>query len=302
MKSAILSAALLLLPALASAQVSSNEEFTCHGDSTKQSIVMTLLKGVSAEYGADTMDDLLIRMNPVFDLILVKGRNSETGELTCSARMTVSMEQINLKTVRENLAQATVNQALLAAAGQPVEQDVFLSPSGFGDGTAYWDDVVYSIQPTSDGVDHVISIQNGEGYRGWFKLVVKHGGLDITDEEIEITKSKNERWEKAYEETKQPAQPSQIDATPAAPITPSFDCAKASSTNEKLICSDAELSTLDTEVAAIYKEAKAKTADPASFKKSSVDAWKWREANCHDKACLLEWYTKRKASLSSPAP
>ena len=81
----------------------------------------------------------------------------------------------------------------------------------------------------------------------------------------------------------------------ALPIAPSFDCTKAHSATEKLICSDSELAIEDNELFDLYKQAKAKSNDPVAFKAESVDAWKARERYCHDKICLLEWYGNRKA-------
>lgn len=37
-------------------------------------------------------------------------------------------------------------------------------------------------------------------------------------------------------------------------IKPSFDCLKAKNEAEKLVCSDAELATLDNEMTALYKK------------------------------------------------
>ena len=78
-------------------------------------------------------------------------------------------------------------------------------------------------------------------------------------------------------------------------VEPSFDCSKANSPSEKLICSDNELATEDNELFKLYKKAKAKSNDPVAFKAESVDAWKAREGYCKDKDCLLEWYSRRKA-------
>jgi uncharacterized protein YecT (DUF1311 family) len=77
----------------------------------------------------------------------------------------------------------------------------------------------------------------------------------------------------------------------------SFDCMKAKSQSEILICNDPELSKLDIELAEIYRQAKTKARDAQTFKEQTVDAWKWREANCHDKGCLLNWYAERKTAL-----
>ena len=74
----------------------------------------------------------------------------------------------------------------------------------------------------------------------------------------------------------------------------SFDCTKAHSPTEKLICSDSELAMEDNELFDLYKQAKSKSNDPVAFKAESVDAWKARESYCHDKDCLLSWYSRRK--------
>jgi uncharacterized protein YecT (DUF1311 family) len=89
----------------------------------------------------------------------------------------------------------------------------------------------------------------------------------------------------------------------------SFDCNKARSVSEKLICSTPYLSALDEELFPIYKSAKRTITDwpetfeggfsPSQwFKSSGRDAWRWREANCYDVACLEVWFTERRALLS----
>jgi len=78
----------------------------------------------------------------------------------------------------------------------------------------------------------------------------------------------------------------------------SFDCNKASSKSEKLICSDQELSQLDSELGKLYAQAKASATDADAFKSENIKRWKEREANCSDKQCLLNWYAARKVELS----
>lgn len=80
--------------------------------------------------------------------------------------------------------------------------------------------------------------------------------------------------------------------------TPSFDCAKASTRSERLICGDSQLSVLDGEYALLYKQARQVAVDPAEFKTNGLEALKWREANCKDKACLVEWFAERKRALT----
>jgi uncharacterized protein len=78
----------------------------------------------------------------------------------------------------------------------------------------------------------------------------------------------------------------------------SFDCNKASSKSEKLICSDQQLSQLDSELGKLYAQAKASATDADAFKNENIKRWKEREANCSDKQCLLNWYAARKVELS----
>lgn len=79
---------------------------------------------------------------------------------------------------------------------------------------------------------------------------------------------------------------------------PSFDCARANSVTEHLICEDAELSAQDLRLFELYKHAKAMTPQLANFKQETKAAYLWREANCTDKACLLDWYAARKVVYS----
>ncbi len=77
----------------------------------------------------------------------------------------------------------------------------------------------------------------------------------------------------------------------------SFDCAKAVSLTEMTICNDSVLSKLDDELSEIYKRAKVKAADQTAFQQQTKAAWKWREANCRSRDCLVNWYTQRKMTL-----
>jgi hypothetical protein len=92
------------------------------------------------------------------------------------------------------------------------------------------------------------------------------------------------RFEPTPQDSYQPLAPKGV---LVLPIAPSFDCAKARS--------DSELAVEDNELFDLYKQAKAKSNDPVAFKAESVNSWKEREDYCHDKECLLNWYSHRKA-------
>ena len=51
-------------------------------------------------------------------------------------------------------------------------------------------------------------------------------------------------------------------------ISPSFDCSKASSTSERLICSNSELAAADNQLMQVYKESLIRSADKDALKKS----------------------------------
>lgn len=86
-------------------------------------------------------------------------------------------------------------------------------------------------------------------------------------------------------------------AAGSAHARPSFDCAKARSTPERLICSDDELAREDSELARIYARAKREAADPAAFQRVSDREWRRREAECRTRECLLDWYAQRRRQL-----
>ncbi|VWB24508.1 lysozyme inhibitor LprI family protein [Burkholderia lata] len=93
----------------------------------------------------------------------------------------------------------------------------------------------------------------------------------------------------------------QREAAPPAqtPIVASFDCAKAASKVEKLICSSTEAATADKQLAAVYRATVAKSSDPAALKQQQRDWLKERNA-CDDAACLVRVTDARIQALSAP--
>ena len=89
------------------------------------------------------------------------------------------------------------------------------------------------------------------------------------------------------------------DASTAAEVVhPSFDCAKASSSQEKLICSDADLAKLDAQLADAYSNARKAASDRAALL-ASQRAWIKQSFNaCNDKTCLTSAYQSRIAELT----
>lgn len=86
----------------------------------------------------------------------------------------------------------------------------------------------------------------------------------------------------------------------AAPVwSASFDCSRGGSPNEQLICSDPELSALDDKLGKTFKQARKKAASRHAFSVASDKQWRWREQNCHDRTCLVDWYHRRQTELEA---
>ena len=90
----------------------------------------------------------------------------------------------------------------------------------------------------------------------------------------------------------------------SSPVTfaAGFDCAKAGSVVEKLVCSDNELSKADEALPAIYSRALAGSAKPAEFRKEEIDWIRTKRDSCLNRECLADAYKKRIEVLSDPLP
>jgi uncharacterized protein YecT (DUF1311 family) len=99
-----------------------------------------------------------------------------------------------------------------------------------------------------------------------------------------------------------PAQLASIAATPADAMrttesSPSFDCTKASTSVENMICADPKLAAADRDTAAAYKAKLAASADKSGLRQQQA-AWRRtvRDA-CTDTACLESAYKQRLVEL-----
>ncbi|CAE6858744.1 hypothetical protein R75461_07867 [Paraburkholderia nemoris] len=101
-----------------------------------------------------------------------------------------------------------------------------------------------------------------------------------------------------------PVVQSQLSSGASAPepsYQTSFDCAKARSDAEHLICADAELAADDRELADLYTRAATVAADPGGFREHARNEWNYRERACHDRDCLVRWYADEKVNLEQIA-
>lgn len=95
----------------------------------------------------------------------------------------------------------------------------------------------------------------------------------------------------------EPAAPVSL-STNSAQFTPSFDCEKSKNGQDRLICSNRELSKLDVQLSALYSKAMAKTTDKAALKKDQLNWYKNTRNTCSDAACLSAAYGSRIIEIS----
>lgn len=82
-------------------------------------------------------------------------------------------------------------------------------------------------------------------------------------------------------------------------VKPSFECAKASTQSEQLICSDTELRRLDSSLSAAYALARSRAGDKGALKNAQNQ---WRTSTrdgCADVSCMRQAYEERIEHLRS---
>lgn len=79
----------------------------------------------------------------------------------------------------------------------------------------------------------------------------------------------------------------------------SFDCTKAVTISEKMICANKELSISDEKMAQIYNKALGVSPDPQNLKKQQKSWIKLIRDVCLDISCMLKAYEKRMSELDS---
>ncbi|MFM0208872.1 lysozyme inhibitor LprI family protein [Paraburkholderia sediminicola] len=90
-----------------------------------------------------------------------------------------------------------------------------------------------------------------------------------------------------------------VQPAPSAAIVASFDCGRASSQIETLICSSPETADADRRLAAAYSAARSKSSDPSALKADQRN-WLTTERNaCTDAACLTKIMEARIQKLSA---
>lgn len=140
------------------------------------------------------------------------------------------------------------------------------------------------------GIGAAISSNLGSGVKAPEATPLANGPVPAAQDEVEDQASvKADEYREA-----EPMEP----ASSADAPNPSFDCSKASSSVEQMICADTELARLDSATADAFKAARAGSADPGSM---SADQGHWRREvrdACEDSSCVGDAYRARLAELN----
>jgi len=89
--------------------------------------------------------------------------------------------------------------------------------------------------------------------------------------------------------------------TQQAVFNPSFDCAKASTDAERLICSNQELAALDVEMMSAYKRLADGNSDKNALRKEQNDWMKNQRNTCSTSDCMAKAYRSRIEDMESVA-
>lgn len=79
----------------------------------------------------------------------------------------------------------------------------------------------------------------------------------------------------------------------SAGLAASFDCTKAQTQVEKMICQDTALGTLDEAMVNAYRDAKRRVADPNALVRNQREWLQTTRNKCITTSCLLEVYQQR---------
>lgn len=88
-----------------------------------------------------------------------------------------------------------------------------------------------------------------------------------------------------------------IAATPAVEQSEDLAALGCVPRGESIACSDPELSQLGADLDRLSAQAASVTSDPEGFRLRAERAAASRDAACHDKACLVHWFARRRGEL-----
>lgn len=156
-------------------------------------------------------------------------------------------------------------------------------------GGAYELPITYESQIDDKG-QHIVAVG---GLRTGDLVILKAGIVEA------IMKSRTTKSEATPQpQQPQPTQPSQPQPSAAVTWSPSFDCTKATTGSERLICSNKELSEADVQLVQAYRAALENTAEKDVLKRQQRDWLKNERDACSTVECMMKAYKDRMEKLS----
>lgn len=128
------------------------------------------------------------------------------------------------------------------------------------------------------------------------KEEVRSRWVKIANDNCALMEDSQSKFKASQDSLAKKTAPAKVEDT--SPFSPSFDCQKASSGPERLICSDRELSKLDVELSQSYMKARDKAEDKKTLRSQQLAWMKSRRNACSDKACMAQAYKDRIAQLN----
>lgn len=223
------------------------------------------------------------------DVITTKKDPNSTKKF-CEAQLTLTIPSAVLddaNALRKEVEMATIQNAA-EDAGFRVDLGKFKSK------------ISYSVQPTDSGDKIYTEVEGVDKFTDLMSATVKFAALKAL-RVSNLGTSTQKAQEKIQQESAQVGGAPSLAA--AGHVQPSFDCTKASTLIESLICSDSQLAELDLELSSSYKSVIALYAGngiDSSTLKDEQKKWLREQRNvCSDRTCLKNAYTARLEELSA---
>jgi uncharacterized protein YecT (DUF1311 family) len=96
--------------------------------------------------------------------------------------------------------------------------------------------------------------------------------------------------------------PGMLTSASSGTFAPSFDCKKASTGSERLICSNQQLASLDVQLMQAYRRARRSASNKDSLRAAQIDWIKNQRDACSTAECMIGAYKTRIQSLEAITP
>ena len=261
--------------------------------SVAESVGSKIWDKTSANAVADSVNRE-IKLN--FTTIRTSGHDEKVDKYSCQAVLEAIFPQKIAQAFEVPVIKAALSQDGVQVSGNTAKVDV-----------------VYTSQLTDDGKHQLVEMS---GHKAMVEAAVTLTTLARTKEETQTADLQTSPPARA-DSAKGPepvaaaptgptSAPSPVPAPPAplggqtdtVAAGPSFDCAKASTPQERLICSTPALAQADLRLAQIYKAALSTAPDKDALRKEQ-NQWRTTERDvCPDVACILRAYDRRISQLT----